>query len=207
MAFLPLNTNVYSPYSQPYSPYSPLYSPLPFSTPIGVIDDIFNPPILPYRSTLSVDINPSVSKIVSGVGFTSLRPLGTYYYDSGLGDSQLSRYEVSKDLRYKFLDKWLYEDFPDILRVLKVEGDNVRVLSKDEAQKNDISKASESDLEKMSDFVGHTILTLRKNRKILDAFCEKNNVPNFDLHNNLHYVKKAQGKYILKKLEGMRGSK
>lgn len=203
MAFLPLNTNVYSP----YSPYSSIYSPLPFSTPRGIIDDIFNPPILPYKSTLSVDINPSVSKIVSGVGFTSLRPLGTYYYDSGLGDSPLSRYEVNKDIRYKFLDKWLYEDFPDILRMLKVEGGNVIVLSKDEAEKNDISKASESDLEKMSDFIGHTILTFRKNRKILDAFCNKNNISNFDLHNNLHYVKKAQGKYVLKKLGEMRGSK
>jgi hypothetical protein len=200
MAFLPLNTNVYSPYSQIYSPFA-------FSTPRGIADNIFSPPIIPYRSTLSVDINPSVSKIVQGVGFTSIRPYGTYYYDSGLGESQLSRYEINKDIRYKFLDKWLFKDFPDILRMLKVEGGEVKVLSKEEAQKNDISKASESDLEKMSDFIGHTILTFRKNRKILDTFCSKHNVSNFDLHNNLHYVKKAQGKYVLKKLEEMRGSK
>jgi len=139
--------------------------------------------------------------IATGLGYSTVyRPHGLYYYDSGIGENPLAQHETNVDLRYKFLDKWIYDDFPDILRMLKVEGNKVTVLSKADAEKNDISKDSESDLEKKSDYIGTEILTLNKNKKILNALCIKNNMKYYDLPHNEHYVRKAQGKYVKAKL-------
>lgn len=169
-----------------------------------LIEDIVRP-IIP-RPVLSPYVsNPLViPRVVTGMGISSIyRPTSAFYYDSGIGENSLAQYETNTDLRYKFLDKWLYDDFPNILRMLKVENGVVKVLSKEAAEKNDISKDSESDLEKKSDFIAHEILTLSKNKKILDTICRKNNLRYYDLPHNEYFVRKAQGKYVLKKLEAM----
>lgn len=189
------------PTSTQYTPLSPASS--------VFVEDIVSP-ILPARTVFTtyppVYRNPLViPRVVTGLGVTSVyTPTSAYYYDSGIGENPLAKYETNEDLRFKFLDKWLFEDYPDILRMLKVNGSNVTVLSKTEAEKNDISKDSESDLEKKSDFIGYEILTLGKNEKILNTICAKNNLKYYDLPHNEYFVRKAQAKYILKKLEEMK---
>ena len=131
-------------------------------------------------------------------------PYMTRYYDSGIGENPLAIHEINVDLRFKFLDKWLFSHYPHILRMLKVNGATVNVLSKTDAESNDISKDTDVDLEKKSDFIGNNILTLSKNKKILNALCEKNNIKYYDiLPDNTYFVRKAQSKYILKKLTEM----
>lgn len=189
------------PTSTQYTPLSPASS--------VFVEDIVSP-ILPARTMFStyqpVYRNPLViPRVVTGLNMTSVyTPTSAYYYDSGIGENPLARHETNADLRFKFLDKWLFEDYPEILRMLKVDGSTVNVLAKAEADKNDISKDSESDLEKKSDFVGYELLTLRKNEKILNTLCLKNNLKYYDLPHNEYFVRKAQGKYILKKLEDMK---
>jgi hypothetical protein len=184
-----------------FSPFSPAAS--------SIFDDII-PTIYPNQAILPLGFrnplyNPIVvPKVVTGFGVTNIfNPSNPFYYDSGIGDNPLAQHETNEDLRFKFLDKWLYDSFPDILRMLKIEGNSVVVLSKSAAEKNDISKDSESDLEKKSDFIGREILTLRKNKKILDALCRKNNLKYYDLPHNEHFVRKAQGRYVRGKLEEM----
>ncbi len=128
----------------------------------------------------------------------------SYYYDTGIGENPLAQHETNQDLRYLFLDKWLYDDHSEILRMLKVEGNLVKVLSQSEAEKNNISSDSESDLEKKSDFIGSNILTLSKNKKIMNEIIRKNNVKWYMLEHMRSYVSKQQGKYVKKKLEEMR---
>lgn len=128
-----------------------------------------------------------------------------YDYDTGIGENPLAQHETNQDLRYLFLDRWLYDDHPEILRMLKVQGNTVKVLSKEETEKNDISSDSESDLEKKSDFIGTNILTLGKNRKIMSEIIRKNNVKWYMLEHMRSYVSKQQGKYVKRKLEEMRG--
>lgn len=189
--------------------YQNTYS--PFSPSSVVIEDIITP-ILPVRTTLSniphisniPQIIPRVN-VVTGVGVTSVyNPNSLFYYDSGIGESHLAQHETNVDLRYKFLDKWLYEDYPEILRMLKVEPGSVKVVSKNAEATNDISKDTEGDLERKSDFIGYEILTLEKNKKILDALCRKNNLKYYDLPHNEHFVRKAQSKYVKSKLEELR---
>ncbi|VBB17953.1 hypothetical protein YASMINEVIRUS_416 [Yasminevirus sp. GU-2018] len=184
-------------------PTSTTYTPLSSASSV-IVEDIVTP-ILPVP-TRTVFTNIPRVNVVTGLGVTSVyRPSGLFYYDSGIGENPVAQNETNMDLRYKFLDKWLYENYPEILKKLKVDGNNVRVASKNEEASNDISKDSESDLEKKSDFVGSTILTLGKNKKILDTLCTKNNLKYYDLPHNEHFVRKAQGRYVLKHLEEMQG--
>jgi hypothetical protein len=162
-------------------------------------------PIITQKPFFSAYTSPftnlNAPTVITKFGVTPILPTGAYYYDSGIGENPLAIHEVNEDLRKKFLGKWLYEDYPEILRMLKVESGVVRILSKTEAEKNDISKDSEDTLDTKIDFIAHTILTLSKNRKILNAFVIKNNLKWYDLPHNERYVRKAQFKYVMRKLE------
>lgn len=192
----------------------------PFSSPVTtsvVVQDILTPvsspilPISPLLPTPNVVFNngrtilsniPRVS-VVGNVGVSTVyNPNNLFYYDS-IGDNPLAIHKINTDLRYKFLDKWLHKDHSDILKMLKVENGSIKVLSKSETEKNDISKDSEKDLEKKSDYIGNEILTLGKNKKILWALCQKNNIRYYDLPHNEHYVSKSQARYVRRKLGEM----
>lgn len=192
----------------------------PFTSSTVVIEDTLTPlfpPILPYTTRPYSTTRTTFSNIPTvtynyGYGY-SYNPLPgvfntipgkTYYYDSGIGENPLARHEMNVDMRYKFLDKWLYEDqYQNILKMLKVDNGSVKVLSKSASENNDISKDTEAELEKKSDFIGFEILTLNKNRKILDTLCAKNNLKYYDLPYNEKYVARAQAKYVKGKLEEM----
>jgi hypothetical protein len=192
-------------------PTSSQYTPLSPDSTI-IIEDIVTP-IIPRTSfsaypyvynNYRTNQNPLLA---SGLGVPNLyapnlyAPTSTYYYDSGIGENPLAIHDTNKDIRYKFLDKWLFEDYPEIIRMLKISNSTVSVVSKSEVNTNDISKDSDSDLEKKSDYIGLNVLSLSKNKKILDTFCRKNNMKYYDIPHNEHFVKKAQAKYILKKLK------
>lgn len=151
--------------------------------------------IRPVTTVTSMPIVPTSS--------TVFRPPGSsiYYMDSGLGSNPFVQNQINTELRDKFLEKWLYVDYPDILRMLRVENGDVKVLSKEQAESNDISKDSEIDLTRKSKYIGHNILTTRKNLKILQAFLEKNYLKWYDLPHNEKYVRREQAKYVKHKLE------
>jgi hypothetical protein len=128
-------------------------------------------------------------------------PNALYYYDSGIGENPLAQYETAEDVRNRFLNNWLYDDFEDIIRMMKVDSNGrIKILSDDDAKKNDISKDTEDDLEKKSDYIKYEILSLAKVMKILKAFIVKNNLKFYDIPHNHHYVKKALGHYVMEKL-------
>jgi hypothetical protein len=204
------------------APTSTTYTPLSPASKV-VIEDIVTP-IVPIRTGWSTSYNsynsynnlnlnpgftlsniPILPRVVSGFGVSHVfNPTRAYYYDSGIGENPFAQHQTNEDLRYKFLDKWLVEDYQDILKMLRVDGNSVKVLSKDDSDKNDISKDSVKVIEQKIDFIGYEILTLHKNKKILDALCAKNNLKYYDLPHNSYFVKKAQAKYVKSKLEEMR---
>jgi hypothetical protein len=177
-------------------PTSSTYTPL--SPSAVVVEDILTP-IITSRPFFNI-----YPKVTTNIGSAYvMQPSSAYFYDSGIGDNPLAQHETNYNLRYKFLDTWLHEDYQDILRMLKVENNHVRVLSSDDAKNNDISKDDESVFEKKSDFIGNEILSISKNSKILHSLVKKNNMKYYDLPHNEHFVKKAQAKYIKNKLKDM----
>jgi len=130
-----------------------------------------------------------------------------YYYtqfDTGVDSNPILQNKANKELRYLFLDKWLYDDYRELLRMLKVVDGSVKVLSSAEAKNNDISNDTMDENEKKSDFIGFNILTLAKNKKLLDSFVFKTGIRWMDLGDNHRYVKREQAKYVKKKLEQMK---
>lgn len=180
-------------------PTSTTYTPLSPRLNTVVVEDVVTP-IIPMRT-----VSTRYPRVVTGYGVTSLlSPATAYRYDSGIGENPIAQHDINRDLRYRFLDKWLFKYYQDILRMLKIDDNKVIVLTKSESQNNDISKDSESDSEKKSDFIGNEILTLSKNRKILGSIIFKNNMKWYDLPHNKLYVMKEQAKYVRKKIESMK---
>jgi hypothetical protein len=177
-------------------PTSTTYTPLNSSTPV-IVNGYVNP-ILPIKPILS----PYISTYS-----TILHPTRPFYYDSGVGENPIVQYDTNENLRYQFLDEWLYEEYPKLLKKLQVGGSKVHVVSASEEKNNNISNDSESVLEKKSDFIGHEILTLSKNRKILESMIRKNNLKWYDLPHNKHYVMREQAKYVKRKLEELQEGK
>lgn len=177
-----------------YSPFTPLNN-----TSHVIIEDTVTP-IIPYRTN-----QITYPKTITNWGTSVIvQPTSAYYYDSGIGENTLAQHDTNVDLRYKFLDKWLYEDYPDILRMLKIIDGSVKVLSEEETKTNDISKDTVEDLDKKSRFIGTNILSLAKNKKILNKIVLKTNMKWYDLPYNEHFVRKHQARYVRKKLEEMR---
>lgn len=149
-----------------------------------------------------ISISPFNKAIVSYSG-----PTYAYPYDSGIGESFLAISEVNEDLRYRFLDDWLPNRYPELLQMLKIENGVVKIASEAESEKNDVSKDTKDMIEKKIDFIGNEILTLSKNKKILNAMVLKNGMKWYDLPHNRHHVRKEQAKYVKRKLREMRDEK
>ena len=125
------------------------------------------------------------------------------YDGSGIGENPNARYETAKDMRFKFLDTWLFDDYPNIVRKLIVRDGRVRVASAEEEKNNDVNLNSEKDLEAISDFIGDEILTVNKTLKVLDRMVVKNGIKFYDIPHNEKYVKKSFGRHVEKKLKKM----
>jgi hypothetical protein len=187
-------SSVYSPSFSSPTILTPISSPVLTSVAIGptVSNVLIGPPSLsiypPYRSSY-----PYVT--------TYAPPTGAYYYDSGIGENSLAQHETTTDLRYRFLDKYLWTS-DEILKMLKVsEAGVVTVLSKDKAESNDISKDSEQIITKKADYIGDEILTIGKAYKVLMNVCYKYNIKFYDLPHNEHLCMKAFAKYVKEKLQ------
>jgi hypothetical protein len=147
----------------------------------------------------TISVKPKVIQPAISV-FSNIQTNRPYLYD-GVSNNTLVRHEINSDLRYKFLDKYLYRNYEDILKRLKVHDNNVKVISTEEMSNNDISNDTKEDLIKKSDFIGRNILTLSKVKKILDKILDKTpNLRYYDLPHNEYYVMKAFAKYVKSKL-------
>lgn len=197
-------SSTYTPFSSPVTTSVVVEDILtPVSSPILPVSPLFQGPNVVLNTGRTILSNIPRVSVVGNLGVSTVyNPNSLFYYDS-IGDNPLATHKINTDLRYKFLDKWLHRDHSDILKMLRVDNGSVKVLSKSEAEKNDISKDSEKDLEKKSDFIGSEILTLGKNKKILTALCHKNNIRYYDLPHNEHYVSKSQARYVRRKLAEM----
>lgn len=142
---------------------------------------------LVFPNTASVFVAPSSSAFV--------------YYDTGVGSNPLAQHETNQYLKYRFLDDDLVGEYKEILSMLKVEGNNVKVLGEKESDTTTDSSA----IKKKIDFIGHEILTSGKNMKILKAIVKKNtHLQFYDLPHNPSLVSSTQAKYIKNKLREMR---
>lgn len=100
-------------------------------------------------------------------------------YDLDNDNNYLVQSQITKDLRNKFINRWLLNDYPELLKYVK--------KSKDEDSK--------------VDYIKEEILTLDKARKILIKIMYETDLKWYDLPYFENIVKKTFAHYIKKKLK------
>jgi hypothetical protein len=198
MAYTPVSTMFNTPYSSTtvLSPYTPLtLSPAP--------------PV----STLSTLSTISQSVLVNNNPLTVVTPIGPVLYnvpsryvvdiDTGLNDNSIVQRDVTLSIMYKTLDKWIYDDFPNVLKYLVIDKDGkVRpVKSESEKDNNKVSDNSVDDLEKKSDYIANNILTEKTTRDILIRIMRELGLRWYELPHREQLLKDVIEKYIKKKLK------
>ena len=164
---------------------------------------------------MSLLMSPTVKSLVTPTGSIITAPLPVVVapsvtlttmalpnIDSGLNDNPMAQLQMREYIHYKFLDKWLREDFYACMSRLKITGGKVSVIKSDaEVKKNDISKLSEEELEMMADFVEEKILSKKTTRKIIIQILEQSNLKWYELPNNEELVKHVIAHYVSNQLK------
>ena len=203
MAYTPVSTMFNTPYSS-----TTVLSPL---TPLTVTPNPLYNQINPYNA-LSPLSAVSQSVVVNNDPLTIVTPIGPVLYnnqpryivdvDTGMNDNYIVQKDVTLSIMYKALDKWLYNDFPNVLKYLVVEKNSVRLVkNEEEKDKNKVSNDSSDDLEKKSDYIGEQILTERATRDILIRIMRELGLRWYELPHHERLLKDVIEKYIKKKLK------
>jgi hypothetical protein len=108
--------------------------------------------------------------------------------------------QMTEWLRYRFLDKWLYdEEYSDLLKYLKLEnGKVVFVKSSQEMEDNDIENDSERDIEAKIDFIEDTYLTVNEMRKLLSRIIGELGYRWYNLASHEKIIMKSVNKHLRK---------
>jgi len=196
MAYTPISTMFNTPYST-----TTVLSPL---TPLSVTPLSPASPVLTFNSvSQSVIVKDNPLTIVTPIGpqIMTTRPTYVVDIDTGMNDNYIVQKDVTKYLQYKTLDKWIFTEFPSVLKYLVVDGKKVRVVkSESEKEKNEVSKDSEDDLEEKADWIEENILTESAMREILIRIMRELGLKWYELPHRESLVMDVVEKYIKKKL-------
>ena len=201
---------MYNPLTTTVSMVSPtMVSPLSPLTPLTITQS----PVSTITQSLLSPLSPSIITkydpltIVTPVGNPLLytRPGGYYLdIDTGIHDNTIVQRDVTKYLRYKTLDKWVYTEFPHVLKYLIVEKDKVRVVKNEtERENNKVSKDPVDVLSDKSEFIEEKILTEEAMREVLIRIMRETGIKWYDLPYREQLVMDVIEKYIKKKLKKM----
>jgi len=213
MAYTPVSTMFNTPYGSAtvLSPLTPLsVSPISPATTIRTISPVtttirsISPlsPLSTVSQSVVVSTNPLtvVSPIAPRVLIT--KPSYVVDIDTGMDNNYIVQKDVTKFLMYKALDKWLFKQFPSVLKYLVVDKDSVRVVKNEsEKDKNEISKDSKSVHEKKADWIEENILTESAMRDVLIRIMRELGLKWYELPHREDIVCNVVEKYIKKKLK------
>jgi len=199
---------MYNPLTTTVSMVSPtMVSPLSALTPLTITQT----PVSTITQSLLSPLSPSVITkynpltVVTPIGQPLLytRPGGYYLdIDTGINDNYIVQRDVTKYLRYKTLDKWVYTEFPHLLKYLVVEKDKVRIVKNEsERESNKVSKDPIDVLSEKSEFIEKNILTEEAMREVLIRIMRETGIKWYDLPYKENLVMDVIEKYIEKKLK------
>ena len=139
------------------------------------------------------------------VSLLGVRPSSFYVdIDTGLNDSYVVQKDVTKYFMYKTLDKWIYQDFPSVLKYLVYRDGKVSLIKKlADKENNEVSKDSEKALEAKADFIEEKILDESRTREILIRIMRELGLKWFELPYREGLVKEVMERFLKKKLKKM----
>jgi hypothetical protein len=149
-------------------------------------------------STTLLNVNPNALSMLA------VKPTVYVDIDTGLNDSYVVQKDVTKYFMYKALDKWIYNDFPSVLKYLVYKDGKVSLIKKlSDKENNEVSKDSEKALEAKADFIEDKILNESRTREILIRIMRELGLKWFELPYREGLVKEVMERFLKKKLKKM----
>ena len=158
-----------------------------------------------YTTTLSPTLSTSIVGITPGnVSLLAVKPTVYVDIDTGLNDSYIVQKDVTKYFMFKTLDKWIYTEFPSVLKYLVYKDGKVSLVKNIKNKEgNDVSKDGEKALEAKADYIENKILSESKTRAILIRIMKELGIKWFELPYRENLVKEVMERYLKKKLKKM----
>jgi hypothetical protein len=182
-------------YTTPLSPtYTGTFSP-PYTTTLSPT----------YTTTLSPTLSTSIIGITpNNISLLAVKPTVYVDIDTGLNDSYIVQKDVTKYFMFKTLDKWIYTEFPSVLKYLIYKDGKVSLVKNIKNKEgNDVSKDGEKALEAKADYIENKILSESKTRSILIRIMKELGIKWFELPYRENLVKEVMERYLKKKLKKM----
>ncbi len=208
MAYTPITTMFNSPLSTSTTILSPL-TPVTIRpvSPLSPLSVSIPSPLSPFSPistiTQSVITNNNPLTVVTPIGpiVTAVRPSYIVDIDTGMDDNYYVQRDVTKYLLYKTLDKWIFNEFPSVLKYLVVEKDSVRVVKNEaEKEKNELSKNSSKENEMKADWIEEHILGEEEMKEVLKRIMIELGIKFYELPHRESLVMEVVEKYLKKKL-------
>jgi len=190
LTLTPLNLSTLSDISYPVVPTYTTYTPLS--------------PLSPYSPSYVTNTNPLtvITPLTPQYTTLAIRPTVYFDYDTGLNDSYVVQKDVTKYFQFKTLDKWLFTEFPSVLKYLVATNNKVSLIKKlDDKDSNDVSKDSESALEAKANYIEENILTEMAMRSVLIRIMRETGLKWFELPYKEGLIKEVIERYLKKKLQ------
>lgn len=158
-----------------------------------------------YTTTLSPTYTSSIVGITpNNLSLLAVKPTVYVDIDTGLNDSYIVQKDVTKYFMFKTLDKWIFTEFPSVLKYLVYKDGKVALIKNIKNKEgNDISKDSEKVLEAKADYIENKILSESKTRAILIRIMKELGIKWFELPYRENLVKEVMERYLKKKLKKM----
>jgi hypothetical protein len=149
-------------------------------------------------TTTLLNVNPNALSMLA------VKPTVYVDIDTGLNDSYVVQKDVTKFFMYKTLDKWIFNDFPSVLKYLVYRDGKVSLIKKlGDKENNEVSKDSEKALEAKADFIEEKILDESRTREILIRIMRELGLKWFELPYRENLVKEVMERFLKKKLKKM----
>jgi hypothetical protein len=190
LTLTPLNLSTLSDISYPVVPTYTTYTPLS--------------PLSPYSPSYVTNTNPLtvITPLTPQYTTLAIRPTVYFDYDTGLNDSYVVQKDVTKYFQFKTLDKWIFTEFPSVLKYLVATNNKVSLIKKlDDKDSNDVSKDSESALEAKANYIEENILTEIAMRSVLIRIMRETGLKWFELPYKEGLIKEVIERYLKKKLQ------
>lgn len=140
--------------------------------------------------------------------YVAVTPVGTsgvqYTYGrfTDLNKDKAVQKKITKYFLYKILDKWLYNEFKQILAFVKItDGKPSLIRSMTEFKPDTVNSDSVENIEKRIDYLEKILIDKKLVKHVLKKIIHENQIEWVNLNKNKNLIKKILRKYIHSKLE------
>lgn len=153
-----------------------------------------------YSSDVVKTKNTSPFLMVNPVGNTGVQY--TYGRFTDLNKDKRIIKQITKYFMYKILDKWIYNDFKNLLKYVKfIDGNPALIRDASELKSELVSSETSNDVEQKIDYLSKILINKKVIKHILKKIVNENNIQWTQLGKNKSSVKKIIRKYLQSKLE------